>query len=1106
MPHTGNATGSQQRAGRSVSAWALVIFTLFFLSGMTSLIYEVIWVRKFGLVFGITTYAVSTVLAAFFAGLAVGSFVAGRIIDRTRLHPLIIYGGIEGVIGLYALLLPLFLKGVEASYPFVYATAGESFALFTLFRFVVSFVLLAIPTTLMGATLPVLSKLMVDREEVLGLSVGRLYAVNTFGAVVGTFSAGFLFIPTVGVATTTLLAAMGNFLLALVALLISTSPDLAVRPAKAPEAPEAAPAPLGSTAKAILALSFTSGLAIIALEVVWTRSLVLVLGSTTYAFSTMLTAVLVGIALGSAVFAPLADRSGNRAAWVAGLLFVGGGFAVLGPAILNRLPFVFLRLYEWAYGVWGLVIAVQFAVCFLLVFVPTFLSGASFPILVRMYSRGEDSVGRTVADVYAINTLGGILGSLVAGFVLVKYVGLQPSLTVAALTLMLVGGMLALAIARPWTARRRGIGAAVVLVAVIALTFYHPRFDTKLLFAGWGPYAGGYYVSRLGGYTVDVTDRHTQRLLYHKEGVTASVDVMETAWGDRMISVNAKPVATTYVYDMRALKMLGHLPALLHPDPKDALIIGLGAGVSIGIIASYPSVEHVTTVELCEEVPGGAAHFAEWNHSVLDNDKLELVINDGANYVKATRKQYDLISCDPIHPFVAGAGTLYSREHWEKSKERLREGGILAQWLPLYHLSPYDFATIVGTFVDVFPSATLWFCGIDTVLIGAKGDLKIDLERMGVHMSSPTVMADLLSMGVHSPADVLGWYVAGRDELRDMGMGAPRNHTDFPILEFSAPKSVMLAGVASTMPALLTAVQQTSAGEVRRQMNSMSVRPLDAQTLLTAATARLAGRWLMRSQLLISYDHAQESLDAALEALGLRPNDTFLRRAVGDAQYIMGEQSLIGGDLEMAYEFFREAYLNDGENLMALTSAVRAALKIGDPILAEDMMSRASDEQRRAYQYLVSEGVLALGRLNYEAARQAFEEAAGHGQESPPLHARLGLLDLRQGHRDSAHEHFRRSLEIATYRFEALQDIVELCVAAERGSEVRPYAEELAALASAAIANNPGEPELYATRAMAYSVLGEDGLAARDRATQRSLLGWWAEPSPPSYPGTIFEQ
>ncbi len=1104
MPGVDSTAIESRRAHRPKSAWAIVIFALFFLSGMTSLIYEVIWVREFGLVFGITTYAVSTVLAAFFAGLALGSYAAGRIIDRTRLHPLVVYGVMEGIIGVYALLLPLFLNGVEASYPFVYSRVGESFTLFTLFRFLVSFVLLAIPTTLMGATLPVLSKLMVDREDVLGVNVGRLYAVNTFGAVTGTFTAGFVLIPAIGVTTTTLLAALGNFLLVVVALLISTSPDLAMKQTAEEGVASAPPAPLGRGSKAILVLAFTSGLAIIALEVVWTRTLVLVLGSTTYAFSTMLTAVLVGIALGSAVFAPLADRSGNRAAWVAGLLFAGGGFAVLGPAILNRLPFVFLNLYDWAYGVWALVVATQFAVCFLLVFIPTFFSGGSFPILVRMYSRGEDSVGRTVADVYAINTVGGILGSLIAGFVLIKYLGLQPSLTLAAIILMLVGGTLAVAIAAPWTALRRGIGAAAVLAAVITLTFYHPRFDTKLLFAGWGPYAGGYYVSRLGGYTVDVTDRHMQRLLYHKEGVTASVDVMESAWGDKIISVNAKPVATTYLYDMRTLRMLGHLPALLHPNPKEALVIGLGAGVSIGIIASYPSIEKVTTVELCEEVERGTAHFAEWNHNLLDNPKLELVINDGANYVKATRNQYDIISCDPIHPFVAGAGTLYSHEHWEISKERLREGGILAQWLPLYHLSPYDFATIVGTFVDVFPDATLWFCGIDTVLVGTKGELNIDLDRMRTHMSDPTVMADLLSMGVHTPADVLGWYIAGPDELRDMGMDAPRNHTNFPILEFSAPKSVALAGVASTMPALLTAVEQTSAGEVRRQLNSMSLRPLDAQTLLTAATARLAGRWLMRSQLLISYDSAPESLEAVFEAYGLRPNDIFLRRAVGDAQYIMGEQSLIDGDPHAAYEFFREAYLNDGGNLMALTGGVRAALKLSDLALADDMMSLASDDQRHAYQYLVCKGVLAMRRLNHEVARQAFEEAARHGQESPTLHARLGFLDLRQGRRESARQHFRRAVEIATDPIDAIHDIVELCVSDDLGSEVRAYARELVILASQAIAANPGEPDLYASRAMAYSVLGEDRLAAHDRATQRSLLDWWEEPPTASYAETIF--
>jgi len=279
---------------------------------------------------------------------------------------------------------------VEASYPAVYERLAESFSLFTLFRFVVSFVLLAIPATLMGATLPVLSRLMVDREDTLGLSVGRLYAVNTFGAMTGTFSAGFLLLPAMGLPKTVLAAALGNFFLAAMAVILSTSPDFAARRRPVSDAEAPAPrAPLARSERMILIVAFSSGLAILALEVVWTRSLVLILGASTYAFSTMLTAVLAGIATGSAVFAPLADRLRNRAAVVSALLFAGGFCAVLGPAIINRLPFMFLRLYDWTSGVWGLLIATQFAVCFLLVFVPTFLSGASFPILVRMYSLGS---------------------------------------------------------------------------------------------------------------------------------------------------------------------------------------------------------------------------------------------------------------------------------------------------------------------------------------------------------------------------------------------------------------------------------------------------------------------------------------------------------------------------------------------------------------------------------------------------------------------------------------------------------------------------------------------------------------------------------------------
>ena len=240
-----------------------------------------------------------------------------------------------------------------------------------------------------------------------------------------------------------------------------------------------------------------------------------------------------------------------------------------------------------------------------------------------------------------------------------------------------------------------------------------------------------------------------QKMLYHREGVSAAVDVVDTGYGERLISINAQPVATIYLTDMRAVKFLGHLPVLLSPHPRQVLIIGMGAGVSSGIISSYPEVEHVTTVELNDEVPDGTAHFAAWNFDVINRSnwrktgkhKIEVVINDGANFVKATRQKYDVMSSDPIHPFILGNGTLYSADHWRICKSRLNPGGVIAQWIPMYQLSPTDWATIIRSFTTVFPNSTLWYSGIDVVLIGFKDDSqKIDLDRLGHHIaSSPTI-------------------------------------------------------------------------------------------------------------------------------------------------------------------------------------------------------------------------------------------------------------------------------------------------------------------------------------------------------------------------------
>ncbi len=1133
--------------------WAAAVYLLFFLSGMTSLIYEVVWGRKFGLVFGVTTYAVSTVLAAFFAGLALGSYIAGRLVDRTRIHPLAVYGVMEGVVGAYALLLPLLLAGVEASYPAVYSRVGESFSLFTLYRFVVCFVVLVVPTTLMGATLPVVSKLMVEQESVLGLNVGRLYAINTSGAVAGAFSAGFLLLKAFGVTNTTLITAAANFLLAAAALVLSR---LAVfQPAGAGGAetyregvtrtPATAASGHALEEKAILTLAFTSGLTVLALEVVWTRSLVLVLGSTTYAFSTMLTAVLVGIALGSAVFARWADPTRNRAALVGFLMFTGGLCAALGPGVINWLPFAFLRMGDWTGGNWALHIMVQFAICFALVFVPTFLSGASFPILVRMHSQGIARVGRTVADVYAVNTVGGILGSLAGGFVLVRFFGLERSLVAAALVLMVVGGPVAIAMARPWRKPARWAVGTSMVVVVVLLGFFHPRFNTKVLFSGWGPFGGGYYLGHGGGTTVDVTERYMDRLLYHKEGVSAAVDVLETGWGDKIISINAEPVATTYLYDMRALKMLGHLPVLVHPNPKEALLIGLGAGVSAGTIASYPSLDHVTVVELNEEVPDGTAEFADWNFDVVNNPKWKIVINDGANYVKATRKQYDIISSDPIHPFVLGNGILYSADHWKICRDRLKDGGVLAQWIPLYQLSADDFACIVRSFMEVFPNATMWYCGIDVVLIGAKGEFKIDPDRVAAHMSDPQMAGDLLSMGAHSVGDILGWFMAGPEQLREMSEGARINRVERPVLEYTAPQALQLSGVSATIPALLKAVGELSGEEGRLALQGLCSRRLDAQALLDATTMRQANMWIMRSQLLSSYDYSDQAVDACRNAFSLRPNDRFMREALADALVAVGDGQQVDGDYGPSLRTYGEAYALDPRSVSAVSSAVFSALQVapgGLPALvqgrvppagqallpetlqrasyqlpfvqvdpeewgqltpleyAERIQAAAAPSQGDAFQMKVYRGLIALRKRDFRGARAAFEEAGAWGkdrpgewsQESPTMQIGLGVLDLKERKpREVAYRRFDRGVAIATVRIDALYDIVDFSLSAGVEQDIRRYAQELVSDSTAAVAEDPGRPNFYRYRMLAETALGDHAAAKRDQETADSLGNWW---------------
>jgi tetratricopeptide (TPR) repeat protein len=357
-------------------------------------------------------------------------------------------------------------------------------------------------------------------------------------------------------------------------------------------------------------------------------------------------------------------------------------------------------------------------------------------------------------------------------------------------------------------------------------------------------------------------------------------------------------------------------------------------------------------------------------------------------------------------------------------------------------------------------------------------------ELMG---SEPPVTRDLLAMGVQKPSDILGWYVAGPDQLDAMGGDAPVNHVQYPVLEFTAPKAITIRGVSRTMPALLTAVQQLPEPLVWAQLNSMCTKPLDGSTLRDAVVARLAGIWLMRGQLEYSYESYNQYLQAAMQAHTLRPQDNFVRQMLADALWSVGTRQDDNGSPQEAYSSYREAYVNDPTRADAICSAAYAALEMGNLDLAEQTLALASPEQRGYFQVLVYQGMTALRRLNYDAAATYLRKAAAGDQESPTLDIGLALVSLKRGHRKEAHQLFHRAIEISTRGLDTLYNIVDLCRTHGFTGDARQYAQMLADVASDNIAADAGRPNWYNYRALAYSALGEDQKAKRDEAAARSL-------------------
>lgn len=868
---------------QNASRWA--VFGLFFFSGACALVYQITWLRLFRLAMGNTVFTSATVLTAFMAGLALGSWLAGRLADRTG-RPLRLYAYLEVLIGLCGLAMMPAFHAIEPVYGWLYRGLDGTGLWLGVGRFAASAALLALPTTLMGATLPLLSRFTTQRLSSMGRDLGRLYALNTLGAALGAALTGFLLVPSLGVQTTLWAAAGANVLIGALAFVLADAPKVRVADESAPRRGDLA---------ALWALGLT-GFASMLYEVSWTRTLSLLIGSSVYAFTLMLVAFICGLGLGSMVLAGWIDRRARLFRTLALLELAVGLSALLVEPLFGLLPLAVVELVNRYAGSFALLHLSEFLLAFGLMFLPTFAAGGIFPAAAKLYTRHLATVGKSVGDAYAANTLGAVLGAFAGGFLLIPLIGVQASILVG-ITLNIGLGIYFLW--RDGLLRRplfRVLAPGLLLLPLVVSRLW--AWDVALLNSAPYLYARQYQsAARLAGQDVAHAIGQDRRLLYAEEGMTATVTVWDLR-GERFMRVNGKVVASSQGKDLRSHSLLAHLPLLLHDDPQQVLLIGLGCGISLGAAQHHP-VAAIDCVELSPEVVEATELFSEVNQDALADPRTRLIVGDGRNHLALAAGRYDVIISQPSSLWIAGMADLFTREFFHDCRQKLAPGGLVGVWLQAYALEPEDVQTIVATFADAFPHVALWelMPGIDYLLVGSASPVEVGLDRLAAHLERPGVQRDLARSGGGDALDLLCSYVMGNRGIRELAGDAPLNTDDNARLEFAAPKGLyrdLSRGRGLFSLADLAAVRRADLG---------FVQPI--------ATPPLERAWAARHLALEGLMHERrgaysEALAQMSQAARLRPADIEVRRVLPELSFKLAEDAIRRGRLQQAVRLYDE--------------------------------------------------------------------------------------------------------------------------------------------------------------------------------------------------------
>ena len=751
-----------------------IISLCFILSGATGLIYEVLWARMLGLVFGATTLAVSTVLAAFMGGLALGSALAGKLAVRIQ-KPLSTYGWMEISIAVYALLVPLLFRLVDHVYALIWQQLHPGNFAFSLWRFALSGLVLLVPTTLMGATLPILAAALIRSSASDANSVTRLYACNLVGAILGTLIASFVLLPWLGIRTTIAVAAVLNVFVGVVAITLQRKTQTAVVTEKEFELSTST----GSRFWLFAALA--SGFVTISTQVSWTRILTMIIGSSTYAFSIVVALFLIGLALGAWLVA-LKDRSQTLRSAILKVELLTVASLLLSLFVLNKTPVVLITLgLKLQISSWLGLLLLQIFCATLLILVPSVLMGMVMPLVLVWAGREPARVGRS----YAINTIGAIAGAFVTGFLLIPKTSTRFTLLFAA-TCCLVVACIAYRPAEsardPALKRALAIGSIPFLVILIFI-LAPPMNLADLSIGAYDSLVRVLAQTREG--TSDQADPEGQvhELLMYREGPSATVSVRRDQ-NTLSLAINGRTNASDSAFDMPTQVMLGRLPVLIAPKIEDGLVIGYATGITMGAMLQS-DVKSVTCVELEPRTVEASRYFEHVNHRPLEDPRAKLIIDDARTFLRVTPNRYDMIVSEPSHPWVPGVANLFTQEFFELGRERLNDDGIFVQWVQIYQLSTESLRSVLATYQKVFPHVLVFRVNKSKDLLLVGSDRAVNLDRLD--------------------GEVRSWFVCDETKLAPAVAGAQINTDDNMHIEMTVPREAfrpLMQGNAEWVEAL----------------------------------------------------------------------------------------------------------------------------------------------------------------------------------------------------------------------------------------------------------------------------------------------------------------